>query len=785
MRNIFFTVFIFLSFFSVAQKPDQLLESWSARTPIEKVHLHFDRENFIAGETTWFKAYLYSDYLPDTISTILYTELSDQSGKLINRYSFPVILGIVTGQIDLPETLSSGNYQVRSYTPAMLNMNADYTGRQNIFIYGRNPSVKTSLEKRIQLEFFPEGGNLLSNVSNMIAFKAIDENGLPVKVKGKIYNSANKEQLSFDTYHDGMGMFELTPLPGEKYYAIVEEDALANKFSLPGHHLKAIAVSMIPHPEGFFFEIKQNTADPTFHTIYMVGQMQHHTVFRQEFKKPVNEMQGLIQTRNLRSGILHVTFFNKDHQPLAERLCFINNKEYIQPGNLLRDTISFSAKGKNRFSIQLPDTVQGSFSISVTDADYELLPKREENIYSSLLLTGDLRGNIHNPAWYFSGDTDSIKTSLDLVMMTNGWRRFKWEELPVIASRSPKYKDPAFITLEGRINLRGSKKPFDEKALMMMLLTEDSTRKVEMLYTNKQGQFRIDSMLFFGKSKIMFADIRGKKSEYLDVKFSGDTSLNNFSLPALSAAIRSDKMFLSTQSKYVMDFDKIYREKGLLMEGVTVKARKKKSPLEILDEKYASGAFATDARKVFDLVNTDESKYYNNVLDFLRAKGFSPTYRTQATLSALGEVTAEIYLDEFLTNDETILETLPMSRIAMIKIYSTFSGTWGSGPGGAIAIYTKQGEDLWNNIDARPTTTTYNGFSVMKEFYAPDYSVKQNRANADTRITLDWRPDIRINHINPKIPFSFYNNDRTKSFKIVVEGMTTDGKMLLIEEVIK
>ena len=74
---------------------------------------------------------------------------------------------------------------------------------------------------------------------------------------------------------------------------------------------------------------------------------------------------------------------------------------------------------------------------------------------------------------------------------------------------------------------------------------------------------------------------------------------------------------------------------------------------------------------------------------------------------------------------------------------------------------------------------------VVKEFYAPDYTVdKTARDKADNRITLDWRPDIFVNHINPRIPVTFYNNDRTKQFRVVVEGMTTDGKMIFIEKII-
>ena len=109
-----------------------------------------------------------------------------------------------------------------------------------------------------------------------------------------------------------------------------------------------------------------------------------------------------------------------------------------------------------------------------------------------------------------------MKTALDLVMMTNGWRRFKWTELSQKAARPGSYKDGSFITLSGKVTLRDTKKPFVEKPLLMMLMAADSTRSMQMTTTDKQGYFRLDSILLFGKSRILFSDIRGKKSMYID-----------------------------------------------------------------------------------------------------------------------------------------------------------------------------------------------------------------------------------------------------------------------------
>jgi hypothetical protein len=803
---VFFALCISLS--ARAQKPEQLLNTWSSKSPIEKTYLHLDRDNYIAGETAWFKAYLYSDYLPDTISTSLYVELVNDIGTVHIRAIVPVLLGSSNGHIELPDSLITGSYLIRAYSPTMLNQEGSFIYRHSIFIYGKkNSSAVSNKEKMIRLEFFPEGGNLVSDFNNTLAFKVTNENGLPISAKGNVLTEKNEVITTFSSLYDGMGMFELTPASNQKYHVLIDGDVTAKKYYLPEQADKGIALTVIPHPQGNFFEIKQRKNDPAFQVAYMIGQMQHHIVFRQEFKAVKEEIQGVINTQKLHSGILQITFFNKDDQPLAERLCFVDNKEYIQRGELIADTINFNEKGKNRFSIQLKDTVQGSFSISITDPEYNLLPVREENIFSNLLLTSDLKGYIHNPAYYFSADNDSVKTALDLVMMTNGWRRFKWTELAQKATQAAIYKDPSYITLSGKIALRDTKKPFAEKPLLLMLITADSTRSIQMISTDKQGNFRLDSMLFFGKSRLFFSDIRGKKNQYIDAHLSDDSLTKSFSFPSVPVQpfVFTNTSAIENGSKIDMDYDAIKNAKGVMLEGVTVKA-KKKTPIEELEERYTSGMFSSEDNKIIDLTKTKETESYANIFDYLQSRlpglsivepdysssplGVIPEYKlyyrqaANSSVSAMGPIPMILYLNEVET-ESNVIQTISAAEVAMVKVFSTFAGASGGGAGGVLAIYTKKGSDLADVMQHTADIAKYNGYSVIKEFYAPNYTVnKSARTQTDNRITLDWQPDIRINNVNPKIPLTFYNNDRTKSFKIVVEGMTIDGKMLLIEKTI-
>ena len=328
-------------------------------------------------------------------------------------------------------------------------------------------------------------------------------------------------------------MFELTPAAGEKYMAVLTP---ASDFLNSPCNEKGIAFTVIPHPQGNFFEIQLQPTDPAFVPAYMIGQMQHRVVFRQNFNGVKGSLQGVINTPHLRSGILQVTVFNKDGMPLAERLCFVNNNEYRQPVELLADTVDFSARGRNRFRIAMPDTVMGSISVSITDAAYDSLPSREENILTTLLLTSDIKGYVHEPGYYFSSSNDSVKTATDLLMMTNGWRRFKWAELA--KPFAPAFNNPAYITLSGKATLKGTNRPFSGKTVLLMIssMGTQKGRSTHILSTDNDGNFLVDSLVFFDRNRLLFSDVRGKKSQYIDIALKGDSLNKQFSWAGFSLA---------------------------------------------------------------------------------------------------------------------------------------------------------------------------------------------------------------------------------------------------------
>ena len=184
--------------------------------------------------------------------------------------------------------------------------------------------------------------------------------------------------------------------------------------------------------------------------LHILGTMYQNIVFKISENAAKGLIQKTIPTQNLPTGILTITVFDEQWKPLAERITYVNNKEYLFQPEFEVKQWGLSKRAKDQIQITIPDSLQASLSISVTDEGIDA--DSSGNIISHLLLTSELKGQVHNPAYYFSSDEDSVRRHLDLVMLTHGWRRFKWED--VVKGKLPKIsypRDTSFMSLSGKI----------------------------------------------------------------------------------------------------------------------------------------------------------------------------------------------------------------------------------------------------------------------------------------------------------------------------------------------
>src|SRR5262249_12235171 len=151
--------------------------------------------------------------------------------------------------------------------------------------------------------------------------------------------------------------------------------------------------------------------------------------------------------------------------------------------------------------INVPDTMRGNFSLSVTDATADGVFPNEDNIVSRLLLTGELRGTVHDPYYYFAGTADSLTAQLDLVMMTHGWRRFKWESL--VPGQVPVIKNPEQDYLSMRVDVLGvdAYKIAKDESLNVIMSKKDSSTQMYSVPHISGSKFGITGLVFYDTVK--------------------------------------------------------------------------------------------------------------------------------------------------------------------------------------------------------------------------------------------------------------------------------------------
>ncbi|RYG30441.1 MAG: hypothetical protein EOO01_36720, partial [Chitinophagaceae bacterium] len=371
-----------------AQRFDSVLVKLDSEFPQEKLHLHFDKNAYNPGETIWFKAYLFANNNLSAISRNLYTELIDERGKILQRKVSPLISAGAAAAFDLPTDLSESVLYVRAYTRWMLNFDSSFLFVKAIPILNpKGGAKKTAAAPAPQnyLNFFPEGGDLVQGLESRVAFKGTDNTGKPFKVQGDVLNSKGAKLGSFNTVHDGMGWFTLTPEAGEQYKATwKDQSGKVQTTNLPVAKKSGVVLETRKMPQGIAFSVKRSDETAKqLKSIYVVAQMQQQLLYRAKAsleKSPV--ISGVIPLQNLPAGIVQITIFTEDEKPLAERIVFVTSQEYYFITDLNVPLKGTGKRGRNVIQIDVPDTIACNLSLSVTDAGVNPLEPGEQDIFS-------------------------------------------------------------------------------------------------------------------------------------------------------------------------------------------------------------------------------------------------------------------------------------------------------------------------------------------------------------------------------------------------------------------
>lgn len=807
MKKLFFAAFVLLFYTTrpAAQKFETALNMLAAKHQSEKIYIHYDKEYYVAGETIFFKAYLFSDGKPSGINNNLYLQFSDSKGGVVSTKKFPVMGAVAKGSIEVPDSLPQGNYYIRALTPVMLDYDEAFIYNKNIFVF-KSSAVAAAVKNPVQnisLQFFPESGHLVDGILTVVGFKAVDQWGTPVEVNGIIRTEEGTTIASFKTFHDGIGKVPFKPQTGKKYVADVETGAGKRTYQLPevsasGINLKVQDEKMQDGTKGKKFQLSRSEKDKAlFETVVLVAEINNHLVYENEITfEDYPSVIGHLVTDSLPSGILHFTVFNKDGAPLAERLSFVDNHEYVGNTSLIETKISTEKRAENSIELSFADAIQRSCSVSITDATGGSF-NDNDNIWSRLLLTSDLKGYVFNPSWYFTNQNDTTRQAMDNLLLTHGWSRFTW--IKILANQLPenKYSDQPFISISGKVMDEKNKEVQAGGRLNFYLEAEDSTTQNYEAPVDASGKFRIDSLLFYGKAKFFYAytDSKDKAkpaSVQLDENFLQKiTDMIPGAKPENIIAKNSDGMQIKDEVNSRYGYIKSRIDEIKELERVTVHAVANKKPIDAVNEKYTTGVFRSPGKVNLDNINepaNDKSMngvdYIKNRIQQIEIQGGSIVNRKNFSLISGQKWAVGIFIDEA---PATIfqLRILRADDIALVKFYEAgFVGVGSSFPGGALAVYTKER----SNEDEKPDKLSfveYKGYSISKEFYAPDYTNKDAKQPlSDNRTTLYWNPDVYTDAETKSMKLNFFNNDFSKKFKVVLEGFDAAGKLLHMERII-
>lgn len=783
---------IFCGFFSAkAQNIDAAIDAYATKYSPERAYIHYDKAAYTAGDTIWFKVYLMNEIAPATESKTLYTDWIDDKGGLLLHAVSPIVEGVTNGQFNIPDDYKGKFIHVRAYTKWMLNFDSAFLYNKDIRLLTKDikqAAIKNAVPSII---FFPEGGDAIAGISNKIVFKANDQWGRPVRVKGIVTGSDGKTADSIRTIHDGMGYVFITPQPGISYVARwKDEKSVEHTTPLPEIKQNGVALQVTLAGPNRYLNVRytKSVAD-AIDTLNIIGTMYQHEAFRIAKATNIPAIKVTIPVSDLPSGILVITVFDKHWNALAERITYVNNGEYLFQPEMEVQHWGLNKRARNEIKITVPDSLIASFSVSVTDA--AIGTDSSSNIISHLLLSSELRGEIYNPAYYFSNLSDSISQQLDLVMLTHGWRRFKWQE--VITGKTPKLKfekDTSYLTLSGKAYgvIPGQISPGTN--IILLVKQKDTKGGFVFVPLKPDGTFDDPSVIIFDTAQIYYQFPKAAGLADASVQFmpgrlpapslvSSAVSNTNNLWPDTTGAAR--QLALMNEANELAE-----RMKIKTLENVTVKSRTK-SPVDVMDQKYTSGLFQGGDGYQFDLLNDPFAGSASNIFNYLQGKVAGLQINTGGSTPSLQwrGGAPQLYLDEVATDPEFI-SSLNVNDVAYIKVFRPpFMGGF-NGANGAIAIYTRRGNDVKQTPGKGLANNKVYGYTMIKEFYSPNYNTFNTRNDQrDLRTTIYWNPAVTASPQKREVVLTFYNNDVSNAFRVVIEGMTRDGRLAHIEQVME
>ena len=861
----------------------------------EKVYLHFDNTGYFLGENILFKAYVVNamDNTPSDMSKTLYVELLTQEGDIMQSQKKLLNNGVCSGSFSLQDSLPGGFYEVRAYTRAMLNFGEQtlfsrvfpvYSKPSNEGVFNQRimnersfnvPSIRAKQEEKekeeqrsstIAIQFYPEGGTLVQGITSYVAFKVTDKTGKALNVNGIILDNQGKQIQTFATLHEGMGRFSITP-DSTSCSAVVQYNGKKVQFTLPS-----------AEPSGYTVTLNRDTmgnASPTLSihrspnlqqdSLALVIQCRGKLLDFRIFDVPEEGKLLKFPDTHFAEGVNQFTLYDSKGMVMADRLYFVqpqasekeeddtkgenksNKKKYsIATLDYSTNKKYYSPFEKITLELQAHDTLATntgtSISLAVRDAQNSNFAGPDNtDIATMLLLASDIKGYIANPRWYFQRNDETHAMALDLLLCTQGWRRYKWERMEGVEEFKPQHPIEEGILIDGYIKTVVRKKTVPDVALILWITQGDAVLRSNTS-TDSTGKFAFIMPPFFGEWKLnIHTRVEDKTKDFRilinrqfapkpkvltghDTEVWVEQAVKEAPTPRAEANELLGRWGNTVETPLQNTKDlKTYQ-----LKDVVISAKKPTSLREtVMRDASISFDVSKDLDKIRDIGNTENE----SIMDFLKKKliyfnygevsllppphseppvylfmkinyksrpvRFKVFFNDGSTSNAL----SDIYTIEYeYSVSNAPLPSLTMNDIERIAVVEKHDEIYDVEPtllnashydykNEYVGIRSKELSEsypvyiflfLKKDFAQDPLgtrSTAYQGYTISKEFYSPVYPEGQPVIDPDYRRTLYWNPDIILDKTG-KATVEFFNNSSCKQMNVSAEGITSNGVLL-------
>ena len=532
---ILFLVFLALPLHAQSDETSRILSyiqkamNFNKVVPQEKVYLHFDNMGYFENETLWFKAYVTrtDNGHPSDLSKVLYVELLNPTGDVLQTLKYPIdSLGQSHGEMKLDTILGSGLYEVRAYTRYMTNWGtnavfsrvfpvfkkpakegdySDLTIRTMLY-YARDPNNRTSedslyqkaidegiythdLMKTVSVKFYPEGGDLILGKKCRVAVLAVDDNGHPHEGEGFVMNERGDVLASVKTDTLGRGLFELVPDTGKLTFQMRNLRKGMRRgvqhFELPQAKSEGCVLSVDAVNENMLATLQ--CTEGVCGNLLGYVLMHNGNIYRCDTltASPLIEIE--LDRQAMPEGVNQMTFFDSWGRIVAERLFFICPKP-DRSDSIRVTAITQRLKPCGKVELELQTKPNANLSFSAMDAK-TMTNGKQGNMKTWMLLSSEVRGYIRDVDYYFESDDKEHRRNADLLMLTQGWRRYDWRLMSErYTFRKAQPIEDQFY-LYGKLNTYRKRNPVSNVHLYAILYNQKGQSLIGNTRTDSVGRY--------------------------------------------------------------------------------------------------------------------------------------------------------------------------------------------------------------------------------------------------------------------------------------------------------